>query len=249
MSKASGSRAGRLRWSLREVGPLYTTQNLIKSVFPERVLRANTAFIVAADLRNRPPYEADPAIRWATEADVGLLAQSEATAPKLLEHFKLGAQIVVLARDGELWGYFIYRTKFFDQTTWLRYRMAPNVVWHSMAWTQPKFRGRRVHTHLQDFAFAELSRRGYTRMVASVDAVNISSLRSSTRECAVVGSVSHIRSGNLFFVWVNGCPRVGYWRRGNHLELDTDIFRVIPNRPYGPVDAAHFERLIGRRPS
>jgi hypothetical protein len=247
MSAKRDSLVRRLRRSLHDLGPLYTAHNVVGTIFPKRVLRASTAFIVAADLPGRTDPFGDPDVRWATETDAALLAQSDGTAAEFLEQFAAGAQIVVLECDKVLQGYFIYRTSSIDQYSWLRYRMPSNVVWHAMAWTAPAFRGQRVHTRIQDFAFAALARQGYVRMVASVDAVNIASLRSSMRECSLVGSVSYLRSFDLTAVWLNGRLRLGHWHQQRPLEVDTEMFRVIPNRPYGPVDPDHFERLVGKR--
>ena len=248
MSTQAETYVQRLRRNLRELGPRYTAQNVIKTIAPERVLRANTMFIVAADLRDWPRDQtAHSKVRWATETDSPIFAQTDISVAEFLHQLAAGARIAIYEHDGEILGYFIYRTSDIKHHPWLRYRLAPDLIWHRMAWTAPQHRGKRVHTIVQNFALFELSRQGYVGMLASVDAVNTSSLRASIKECSVVGSVSFIRSLDLTAVWVNGRVRFGTWRSENPLVLASDLFQIDPNRRYGPVKTDHFERLINRR--
>ena len=220
----------------------------MKTVVPERVLRVNTAFIFEADLRDWPhnPTE-ESEVRWATKADSKLFGQSGMSEAELLDYFAHGAQIAICERDEVLVGYFIYETGDIDYYPWLRYRLAPDVVWTSMAWTAPHYRGKGIHARVRHFAVSKLSREGHVRTLASIDALNISSLRASIKTCAIVGSVSFMRSFRLTAVWINGRMRIGGWHDGRRLELDSDLFRIVPNRPYGPVDTQYFERLISKR--
>lgn len=235
----------RLRRSFREVGPRYTAQKIINAIFPKRVLWANTAFIIEIDIRDWPRDPTpDPEMRWANEKDGKLFGLSDMSEAKLLDYLGRGAQIAICERDGVVVGYFIYDTGDIDSYRWLRYRLTPDVVWTSMTWTAPQYRGKGIHGRVRQFAVSDLSRQGYVRMLASIDAANISSLRASIKKCSIVGSVSFIRLFDLTAVWVNGRMRVGRWHKGRWFEIYSDLFHIVPGRPYGPVDAEHFGRLI-----
>jgi GNAT superfamily N-acetyltransferase len=238
----------RLRRSCRDIGPRYAAQNVVKTCFPERVLHVNTAFIVEVDLRDWPRDQApEPDMRWATEDDGKLFGQADMSKAELHDYLARGARVAICQREGVLVGFFTYETGNIDHLSWLRYRMAADIAWCSMAWTAPRFRGKGVHAHVHHFAVSELSRQGYVRTLASIDALNVSSLQATVKHSTIVGSLFAMRSFGLTAVWVNGQVRFGDWHEGKQLELDSDLFRVVPNRPYGPVDAKRFERLIGKR--
>ena len=198
MSTMPVSPLQRFRRSLRTSGPLHTAQNIVKTIVPERVLWVNTAFIIEIDIRDWPRDQApDPEMRWANEKDGKLFGQSGMSEAELLDYFAHGAQIAICERDDVLVGYFIYETGDIDYYPWLRYRLAPDVVWTSMAWTAPHYRGKGIHARVRHFAVSELSREGHVRTLASIDSLNISSLRASIKTCAIVGSVSFMRSFRL----------------------------------------------------
>ncbi len=237
----------RLRRSLHDAGPLYTAQNVVKTVMPEWLLRANTAFLVETDIRDWHRNQmADHEMRWATEKDADLFAQADMPREEFLGHLARGAHISICESDGVLGGYRIQETGDIDYYKWLRYRLARDVIWTTMAWTAPQFRGQGLHTRMQRFALSELSRQGYERKLASVDASNVSSIRATTKTSAVVGSVSFVRSFGLTVAWVNGQSKFGRWHNEDRLTLGSELFRKEPDRPCGPIDTARLERLIGK---
>jgi len=233
----------------RQVGPLYTVQNVIKSVFPERILQAGTAYIFEADLRAWPrdgPIDSD--VRWAEETDSRLMRQSGMSDESFHAYLAAGAHIAILRRDDDLHGYFMYESGDIEFYPWLRYRLEPDIAWTSMTWTAPRHRGEGVHGRIQQFALAGLSHMGYVRKIASVGAANIPSLRASIKKSVIAGTVSFVRSPVLTAVWVNGRMSVGRWNDGNPLSLGSDLFHIVPGRPYGIVDEGHFEQITRRQP-
>lgn len=237
----------RFRRSLREVGLWYTCQNIIKTIFPERVLRANTAIIAEFNMRNLPPTAApEPGMRWANRADTNFFVQAGILHDTLRDHFARGHRIFIFENGGELIGFRIYETNTIDQYQWLRFRLSRDVIWTSEAWVAPAHRGKGLHERIRMSALSELSRSGYVRQFGFIDAANISMLRASLKDCAVVGYISYLRCLGLTLVRVNSKTRLGLWGPHRPLELHSDLFQCDPARPYGLVKPKRIERIVGK---
>ena len=235
----------RFQRSLREVGVLYTCQNIVKTVFPGRVLAANTAFVAEVDISRWPDSIApDPCIRWAIPSDTEMFARAGVPIGAIQAYIARGARVAIYERNAEVLGFFIYDADCVELYDWIRFRLSPDVKWNAEAWVAPAHRGKGMHGRIRHFAVSEFCRNGYVRTLATIDAANIPSLRATIKKGAIIGCISYVRILGLTLVRINGAIRVGLWGPKHRLDLTSDMFKSDLAQPYGPTLQKRVQRLL-----
>lgn len=238
----------RRRWrTFCRVGPLYALQIAITRVFPRRVLTVSTFYVVEARLRkaliSKPP---DPDMRWATLGDIGLFEREGLPPEKIKKRFEQASRIAICERGGRLIGYFAYEVDVRQEHDWLHLRLGRDMIWTSFAWVAPKHRNKGMHARIRYFAVSDFCQKGFTRSLATIDALNVPSLRSMLKNAIIIDFIFFIRFFDLTLLRTSRITRVGWWNAMRPFELATDLFPRDSTGPYGPANTKRFERIIAK---
>lgn len=252
-SSSSSSRSGfavswRRRWrTFRRVGLLHAARIAITRVVPPRLLSVGTTYVVEARLCKAPdPRPPDPDMRWATPEDIGLFEREGIPAEKIQKRFDLGSRIAICERGGRLIGYFAYELDLKQEHDWLRLRLGRDMIWTSFAWVAPEHRNEGMHARIRYFAVSDFSQKGYTRSLATIDALNVPSLRSMLKNANIIDFIFFIRFFDLTLIRTSRATRVGWWSARRPFELATDLFPRDSTGPLGPANTKRFERIIAK---
>lgn len=168
-------------------------------------------------------------MRFVSRSEPDSIKGSEGWPWHLRTRIDRGENADILERDGEVVAYRAFVTDNYEQSNWIRYKLAPGDVWVSHVWVQPYLRGRRIPLQLREFAADRQVRQGYKRYMSNVDALNRNSLRGNRRHGGEhCGSIFYVRLSGLTFARINGKARLGWWGPGRRLEIDLSEFGTTP---------------------
>lgn len=220
----------RVRRKFREVGWLYGLQQLLEYVIPEWLFRINKISIHRSDPGAGPRYGADePGLRVVSRSDPDTIKDSGAWPWHLRMRIEKGQDATVLERDGEVVAYHAFVTDQYEQSNWMRFKLAPSDVWVSYTWVRPDLRGQRINMLLRGSTATRHASQGYKRYVSSVDVLNRNIARANRRHGGTRGgTIFYVRLFSLTFARVNGTVRLGWWGPGRRLEIDLSEFGETP---------------------
>lgn len=175
--KEAGSRSilRRFQKSLHEIGLTLTLQIALKKVVPTRYMSWTSFFLIEGDWRNLSVADLSfEGIRMIHPSDATLLEQASILQQPLQGHLARGARVSICEMNGEIAGIFVYDTRHHQQWDWLQIDMSEDVVWCTSVWVAPSQRGKGLHHRMRAFNVRNLGSEGYYRMLAIVDAWNVS---------------------------------------------------------------------------
>jgi len=210
----------------RHAGLLRTMQRVLQRSVPSWLFDINSQIAIEVDFADHqmPTVSEKWPHRWAGKGDLEILTQSGMPADDVRDFWAQGARAALCAQNGMLVTYTWYLPSGSTVFGWLRV-VFDRRMYSTSTFVAPEFRGHGVHSQTRYFAFPELIALGYSGIVALIEQLNRSSLRTGKDEPRrYIGRLSYARFLGLTVCRVNRKWGVGYWNRSHPRELSFDMF-------------------------
>ena len=173
------------------------------------------------DIINRT--DLDDRVRWYEPRDRATLLAHDITARTLDWFLDNGGRIAVLDSDGQVVAWILY--SFVDEPHygWLVLRLPADAVYASTSYVLPDHRGHQTTARLMGFAARYFAGEGYKRLLSTVDARNIASMKAH-------GFIGARPAADLRIIRLHRCRAVirggrlkfGCWNESRPYVLDLD---------------------------
>lgn len=212
---------GKVRRKVSEVGILYALQQAKWTFLPNWLVELNIWDVNTIDIRGLATVtQHHPALRWATNADIAELIACDVAPEDLAYAFGKTLKIAVYEHEGRIVGCGQYAVGSWNQSDWLRFRLAPKDLIGAGIWVAPEFRGQRIAPQIMSFAWSHFARLGYHRIVNIINVLN----RNSTRACTKVGTPSvepfwYVRLLGFTYMHYGTVQAFGRFNRRNRFDV------------------------------
>ena len=235
----------RFRKSRRKIGLMYTVQEGLKSVIPKRFMRWGSFFLIDSHWPDLTRADiSQEGIRAVNPGDADRLAATRALAHPLQDYLARGAKMSLCEMDGEVSSIYVYDTHRHEHWDWLQFDLAEDVLWGTSVWVIPGARGTGLFGHMRSFNAHRLKPEGYHRVLGTVEAWNLPSLRATLKIASIAGTCTYLRLFTFTMVWFDGRLRAGFWRPGHRLVIHSDEIHSVAGEKLGRYKAKRLERHI-----
>lgn len=204
-----------------EVGLVYTLQQVKWTLIPDWLVEFNVWDASRTDIRHFADLTAhDPALRWATSADVPRLAAFDIKPEVLTDGLGKNVRIVIYEDGDRIVGYGQYAIDHWDQSDWLRFRIGGDEFLGAGIWVDPDYRGRGLAKRIMNFGWSEMVRSGRHRTVGIVNRLN-RNMKQATAKIAEVryDPILVVRFLGITYYRYRDRRQLGIWTPRNRLTI------------------------------
>ncbi|MHA1537479.1 MAG: hypothetical protein ACTSUD_07980 [Alphaproteobacteria bacterium] len=218
---------------LGETGPLLFAMIAASRLTPDFLFSATELIFMVGEIPAAAASETpDPALRWANEAEMDIIAATVPRGELLREHYGADSHVVVIMEEGKVCAleWFVTPPRdcqgswVFPQLEgldWMHFRMAREDVWAPYVWVDPVHRGKRLLIGFQPFANIRFAGRKHTRSWGMIYSGNIKNIRAqSKRAYKIANRIVFARFLGLTFLCLDGALKIGIWTKNHPIEIN-----------------------------